>query len=303
MQQQNKRLILIGGPTASGKTELSIRLAQHFKTVILNADSRQFYKEMCIGTAVPNPDQLAAVPHYFIQSHPVTSPLSAADFETEALDKLDELFSEHDTIIVCGGSGLYLQALASGLDPLPPGDPVYRSELEDLLKLQGVEALAALIRQKDPEKAAGMDLKNPRRMIRALEILHAGPVPEATLSIKKPRNFEVISCFLNLGREVLYQRIDQRVDAMMEAGLLAEVKTLLPWRTSTALQTVGYRELFDFIDGIYTLEEAVEKIKQHTRNYAKRQLTWFRNKGGYKEIHDFDEALAYIETCINEQGD
>lgn len=300
MLKKNKRVILIGGPTASGKTELAIQLALHYNTVIFNADSRQFYKEMSIGTAVPSKEELASVPHYFIQSHPVTEPLSAADYEEEALAKLEECFLTQDTVIICGGSGLYLQALATGLDPLPPADPEYREKLEEILKKDGVDTLAQRLKLIDPEKAAGMDLKNPRRVIRALEILHAGPVA-IDQSTKKERNFKVISLSLNLDREVLYQRIDARVDKMMESGLLEEVKNLLPWRSSPALQTVGYRELFDHLDGIYSLEEAVEKIKQHTRNYAKRQLTWFRNKGEYQEVRTYEEALAMIEADFKSQ--
>lgn len=295
MTNKHKQVILVGGPTASGKTELAIQLALHFNTVIFNADSRQFYKEMRIGTAVPSQEQLAAVPHFFIQSHEVSHPLSAADYEKEALQKLEEQFLQHDVVIVCGGSGLFLQALASGLDPLPPADPEYREKLEGILKNDGVDTLAQRLKLIDPEKAAAMDLKNPRRVIRALEILHAGPIL-VDKSTQIERTFKVISLSLNLDREELYQRIDKRVDQMMEAGLLEEVKSLLPWRDSSALQTVGYRELFDHIDGIYSLEDAVEKIKQHTRNYAKRQLTWFRNKGQYSEVRNYNEALAVIES-------
>ncbi|HCS21322.1 MAG TPA: tRNA (adenosine(37)-N6)-dimethylallyltransferase MiaA, partial [Bacteroidetes bacterium] len=250
--------------------------------------------------AVPTAEQLTAVPHYFIQSHEVSSPLSAADYEKEALEKLEEQFLLHDTVIVCGGSGLYLQALATGLDPLPPADPEYREKLETILETEGVDTLAQRLKLIDPEKAAGMDLKNPRRVIRALEILHAGPI-QVDKSTQKVRNFKVISLSLNLDREELYKRIDKRVEQMMETGLLDEVKNLLAWRESSALQTVGYRELFDHLDGIYTLEEAVEKIKQHTRNYAKRQLTWFRNKGEYNEVRNFEEALASIQAFMAKQ--
>lgn len=300
MQHHKKHLILIGGPTASGKTALAIELAAHLKTVIFNADSRQFYKEMTIGTAVPSKEELAAVPHFFIQSHSVDTPLSAADFEEEAFEELEKQFLIYDTIVLCGGSGLYLQALAHGLDPLPPADLTYREELENILKKEGVIALAHLLKQKDEEKAKTMDLKNPRRVIRALEIIEAGPI-EIDPSQKKERPFTVVPFFLNPDREILYQRIDARVDAMMASGLLEEVKTLLPFRDSSALQTVGYRELFDYIDGLYTLDEAVEKIKQHTRNYAKRQLTWFRNKGDYQEIQSLEDALGLLKNTLTSE--
>lgn len=293
--ESKKHLILLGGPTASGKTKLAIQLAHELNTEVINADSRQFYKQMRIGTAVPTKEELAAAPHHFIQSHDAAQPLSAADYETQALPLTKTLFKDKDIVVVCGGSGLYLQALAEGLDPLPPADPEYRRTLEDLFKSEGVDALASLLKEKAPEKAENMDLKNPRRVIRALEIIHAGPIPESSKK-KEPREFNVIPLFLNLDREALYARIDKRVDDMMDEGLLDEVKQLLPLRESAALQTVGYRELFDHIDGLYSLEEAVEKIKQHTRNYAKRQLTWFRNKGNYQEIDDLPSALAIITT-------
>jgi len=297
MQQNKKHLIILGGPTASGKTKLAIAIAQALGTEVLNADSRQFYQQMRIGTAVPTEEELASAPHHFIQSHDAAHPLSAADYETQALKLTKKLFKKHDILVVCGGSGLYLQALASGLDPLPPADPAYRLELEEIFKKEGVDALAAIMKRKDSEKAASMDLKNPRRLIRALEIMHAGPIPEV-LKKKEPREFEVIPIFLNVDRETLYARIDRRVEEMIEAGLLEEVKSLLPLRDSAALQTVGYRELFDHIDGLYSLEEAIEKIKQHTRNYAKRQLTWFRNKGNYQEVQDFDSAMEVIQQHL-----
>lgn len=301
--ESKKHLILLGGPTASGKTKLAIQLAHELNTEVINADSRQFYQQMRIGTAVPSEEELAAVPHHFIQSHDAAQPLSAADYETQALPLIKSLFKEKDILVVCGGSGLYLQALAEGLDPLPPADLEYRRTLEDLFKSEGVDALAALLKEKAPEKAENMDLKNPRRVIRALEIIHAGPVPESDKK-KEPREFNVIPLFLNLDRETLYSRIDNRVDEMMEEGLLAEVQELLPLRESAALQTVGYRELFDHIDGLYSLDEAVDKIKQHTRNYAKRQLTWFRNKGNYQEVSELPSALEVIKgflTPANEQ--
>lgn len=295
MEASNKYLILIGGPTASGKTRLAIELAKALHTEILNADSRQFYREMSIGTAVPSEEELAAVPHHFIQSHAADKPLSAADYEEEAMPLTEELFKKHDTLIVCGGSGLYLQALAEGLDPLPPADPKYREELERILQEEGLPVLAAMLMDKDPEKAATMDLKNPRRVIRALEILEAGPIeiPE-----KKERPFQVIALYLNMDREALYQRIDERVDQMMDAGLYEEVEGLIPLRQSSALQTVGYRELFDHLDGKLDLETAVAKIKQHTRNYAKRQLTWFRNKGDYTEVYSFEQAMAVVQEAL-----
>ncbi|MBI1221302.1 MAG: tRNA (adenosine(37)-N6)-dimethylallyltransferase MiaA [Bacteroidetes bacterium] len=296
MTQHSKFLILIGGPTASGKTRLAIDLAREFKCEIINADSRQFYKEMTVGTAVPSGEELQMAPHHFIQSHSIKNPLSAADFEEEAIPLLEKLFKTQDLVIACGGSGLYLQALAEGLDPLPPANEEYREELESILKQEGIQKLAEMLTQQDPEKAANMDLKNPRRVIRALEILSAEPVEVVE---KKPRPFQVIPLFLNMDREELYQKIDQRVDTMMEMGLYEEVEALVPLRDSSALQTVGYRELFDHLDGLMDLETTVTKIKQHTRNYAKRQLTWFRNKGNYTEVFGLEQAKSAIENALH----
>ncbi|MDX5321773.1 MAG: tRNA (adenosine(37)-N6)-dimethylallyltransferase MiaA [Bacteroidota bacterium] len=298
MQEFPKKLIVLGGPTASGKTKLAIELAKALHTEIINADSRQFYQEMSIGTAVPSAEELAEVKHHFIQSHSAETPLSAMDFEEQAMPLVEELFKQHDYVIVCGGSGLYLQALAEGLDPLPPADLEYREQLEAQLAQEGVQSLAAMLMEKDPEKAASMDLKNPRRVIRALEILAAPPLEPA--SPKKERTFQIIPLFLNLDREQLYQRIDDRVDQMMEQGLYEEAQGLLPLRDSSALQTVGYRELFDHFDGKMDLETTVAKIKQHTRNYAKRQLTWFRNKGNYQEVQNAKEALQHIRSASNQ---
>ena len=290
MKASENKLIVIGGPTASGKTQLAIELAERLQTEIINADSRQFYKEMSIGTAVPSPEELKRVPHHLIQSHTVQQPLSAADFEEAALPLLRKLFKQHEQVILCGGSGLYIKALAEGLDPLPPADEAYRKELELLLEKEGVEALANLLIEKDPQKAETTDLKNPRRLIRILEIIHTSGIPTQKVR-KKPRGFQVQSYFLNPERSELYERINQRVDKMMQAGLLDEVKSLLPFRDLSPLQTLGYSELFDHLDGKYTLEEAVEKIKQHSRNYAKRQLTWFRNQGDYHEVKGLNDLL------------
>ncbi|TNE79627.1 MAG: tRNA (adenosine(37)-N6)-dimethylallyltransferase MiaA [Bacteroidetes bacterium] len=286
-----KRLLLLGGPTGIGKTAFAIQLAQKLQTEIINADSRQFYREMRIGTARPTEDELAQAPHHFVAQLSVETPYTVVDFENDALAKLEQLFEKHDTVIATGGSGLFLEALAYGLDPLPEADPKLRAELEAQLEQEGVDALAERLRGINPSKAESIDLKNPRRLIRAIEISLAG---DAKPSLKKPRVFEVQAYYLNTDRELLYNRINQRVELMMEAGLLEEVKSLLNHRNLNALSTVGYKELFDYLDTKLSLEEAVEQIKQHSRNYAKRQLTWFRNRGNYQEITPGDKSLALV---------
>lgn len=271
-------LIAVVGPTAIGKTDLAIRLAQHFKTEILSADSRQFFKEMGIGTAKPNAAELELAKHHFINSHSIQDAFSVGDFEKEGLQKLEEIFKNHETTILVGGSGLYLNAITQGFDNLPKAPPEIRNELNELLSSQGIEALQQRLKALDPDYFAEVDIHNPQRVIRALEVCISTGKPFSSFrtSTTKNRPFEIIKIGLNISRELLYQRINQRVDLMMEQGLLDEVKRLLPYRDLNALQTVGYQELFTYLDGKCSLEDAVEKIKQNTRRFAKRQLTWFR---------------------------
>jgi tRNA dimethylallyltransferase len=274
---KNKTLILIAGPTAVGKTDTAIQLANHYNTVVVSADSRQFYREMSIGTAKPNADELAAAKHYFIDSHSITESFSVGDFEKEALALLDDLFQQHDVVILAGGSGLYIKAICEGFDDLPTADPGIRHRLNQDFTEKGIHYLQQQLKAADPDYYAQVDLNNPQRLIRALEVFETTGKPFSsfrTSAINK-RPFHIIKFGLNLPREILYQRINQRVDLMVKQGLLDEVKALLPYRHLNALNTVGYSELFDYFDGKIDLNRALELIKQNTRRFAKRQLTWF----------------------------
>lgn len=273
-----KRLLVIVGPTGCGKTDLSIRLAQHYGAPILSTDSRQFYRGMAIGTAQPTTDQLQAAEHHFIASHDITDDLSCGQYEVLALKRLQELFAHHEQVIAVGGSGLYVRALCEGMDDLPHADETLRAELTERLRQDGVAALAEELRELDPVYYKTVDRCNPARVLRGMEVcLQTGrPFSEFRTGIKKERNFQIVKVGLTLPREELYARIDRRVDAMMAAGLEAEARTLYPHRALNSLQTVGYRELFDYFDGRTTREEAIELIKRNSRRYAKRQMTWFR---------------------------
>lgn len=273
-----KRLLVIVGPTGCGKTDLSIRLAQHYGAPILSTDSRQFYRGMAIGTAQPTTDQLQTAEHHFIASYDITDDLSCGQYEVLALKRLQELFAHHEQVIAVGGSGLYVRALCEGMDDLPHADETLRAELTERLRRDGVAALAEELRELDPVYYETVDRCNPSRVLRGMEVcLQTGrPFSEFRTGIKKERNFQIVKVGLTLPREELYARIDRRVDAMMAAGLEAEARTLYPHRALNSLQTVGYRELFDYFDGRTTREEAIELIKRNSRRYAKRQMTWFR---------------------------
>jgi tRNA dimethylallyltransferase len=278
MNSQNKTLIVVAGPTAVGKTAAAIELAKHYNTVVVSADSRQFFREMSIGTAKPNADELAQVKHYFIDSHSITEPFSVGDFEKQGLALLDELFKTHDKVVLAGGSGLYIKAICEGFDELPTADPAIREKLNQELEEKGIAYLQEKLKLADPVYYNEVDLGNPQRIIRALEVFETSGKPisfyrQATVN-KRP--FNIIKLALNMPREVLYNRINQRVDIMLQQGLLAEVEALLPYRHLNALNTVGYTEIFDYMDGKTSLEKAIEMIKQNTRRFAKRQLTWFR---------------------------
>jgi tRNA dimethylallyltransferase len=274
----NHQLIVIAGPTASGKTAAAIKLAQHYETVILSADSRQFYREMTIGTAKPTPSELAAVKHYFIDSHSVTEPFSVGDFEKQGLTLLDKLFQDHNVVLLVGGSGLYIKALCEGFDNIPQADTVIRKQLNDEFARTGIMALQDELKTADPAYYNEVDLNNPQRIIRALEVYRSTGQPFSSFrkSTVNQRPFNILKIGLDLPREVLYDRINQRVDAMVKDGLIEEVKTLIPYRHLNALNTVGYSEVFDYLDNKIDLNRAIELIKQNTRHFAKRQLTWFR---------------------------
>ena len=273
-----KTVIVITGPTAVGKTAIAIKLAQHYQTEIISADSRQCYKELDFGVARPSEQELQEIKHHFIASHSIHEEVTAASFEQYALQKTYELFQQHDVIVMVGGTGLYIRAFCEGLDKIPPIDSSIREQILKLYDEKGIAWLQHEVSEKDPAFYEVGETQNPQRMMRALEVIEA--TGQSILSFrtgeKTHRDFNIIKIGLELSKEELHRNIDVRVDKMMEAGLLEEVKSLLPHRHENALQTVGYAELFDFLDGKITLEKAVEQIKTNTRQYAKRQLTWFR---------------------------
>ncbi|MDP1727499.1 MAG: tRNA (adenosine(37)-N6)-dimethylallyltransferase MiaA [Bacteroidota bacterium] len=279
-----KTLLVINGQTAIGKTELALAIATHYQTEIISTDSRQFYKEMKIGTAKPSPEELSVVKHHFINSQSIHHLYSAGAFEKEALNCLEDLFLKHDIVIAIGGSGLYIKALCEGLDKVPDADLYFRKQLIAQYEARGIEPLQNMLREMDPERWLSIDQQNPQRLMRAIEIAHQNVT---MVHSKKPRPFRILKLGLIMDRNELYQRINERVENMMQEGLLEEAKSLFPFRELNALKTVGYNEIFEFLEGKITLEKAVELIKQHTRNYAKRQLTWFKKD---KEIHWFEAA-------------
>lgn len=294
----NKTLVVIVGPTGIGKTALAIALARHFSTEILSADSRQFFKEMEIGTAKPSPAELAAAPHHFINSHSIESLFSTGDFELQAIDLIAKLFTTHELLIMVGGSGLYIDAVCKGLDSLPDTDLNIREKLNEQFANEGLEVIKQQLSQYDPEYYQKVDQANPQRMIRGLEFyLSTGTKLSAHLTnSKKVRPFNIIKIGLNMERSELYNRINLRVDNMMESGLLEEVKALEPFRKYNALNTVGYAELFSHLDGDILLKDAVDQIKQNTRRFAKRQLTWFRKDDStiWFEPGQDDAVINYI---------
>lgn len=283
---------------------MAISLAQYFKTEIISADSRQFYREMSIGTAKPEAAELAAVPHHFINSHHITQDYSAGDFEREALAKLDELFRQHDVVVMVGGSGLFVRALCEGLDDLPKAGAEVRERLNSELADLGLEVMKERLKIIDPAYFEVADVDNPQRVVRALEVFEATGTPMSMFHKKEveKRPFDILTIGLNMDRTALYGRINSRVDHMMEAGLLAEVESLLPYKMKPALLTVGYAELFDFLDGKQSLSEAVDKIKQNSRRYAKRQITWFKKYGNthWFQPSETVEIIRFIESQLAE---
>ncbi len=295
-----KTLIVIAGPTAVGKTVVAIKLAQQLKTEIISADSRQFYREMSIGTAKPSDEELAAVKHHFINSHSITESFSVGDFEKQCLQSLEELFKKHDQIIMAGGSGLFIQAITKGFDELPVANAETRERLNQELAEKGIEFLQEKLKTADPDYYRQVDLNNPQRLVRALEVFETTSKPFSSYrkAVANKRAFRVIEIGLDLPRELLYQRINQRVDSMIGQGLVEEVRSLLPYRHLNALNTVGYSELFDYFDGKTDLNTATEFIKQNTRRFAKRQLTWFRKN---KEIKWLMADRPDLIDAISEQ--
>ena len=278
MSTNQNTLITIVGPTAVGKTALSIQLANVFSASIISCDSRQFFKEMTIGTAVPEPKELAAAKHYFIQNKSVFDSYNVGEFERDALEKLEALFKENPIQIMVGGSGLYVDAVLNGLDYFPEVDPEIREALLLKLEKEGIEVLQKQLKELDLETYKLIAIDNPHRIMRALEVCIGSGIPYSTFKNKpkKQRNFNNIKIGLNTDREIIYNRINQRVDAMIDNGLIEEAKTLYAHKELNALQTVGYRELFSFFDGNFTKEFAISEIKKNSRRFAKRQLTWFK---------------------------
>ncbi len=275
-----KKLTVILGPTAVGKTDYAIRVAEQLGCPILSCDSRQIFREMKIGTAPPSDEQLRRVKHYFIYSHSVANHYSSGQYELEAMALLEDLFQTYDDVVMVGGSGLYADALCYGLDDFPAADHVLRKELTDRALSEGVEALAEQLRVLDPESYAAIDIRNRQRVVRALEVtIGTGKkFSEYKSSPKKARPFEIERMCLTMPREVLYERINLRAEKMFEAGLVDEVRSLTAYREMPALRTVGYREVFDYLDGTISLDESIELVKRNSRRYAKRQLTYFSDE-------------------------
>ena len=274
-----RRLLIILGPTAVGKTDFSISKALEYGSPVISCDSRQIFRNMSIGTAVPSASQLAAVKHYFIQTVPVTQSYTAGDYELEAVQLVEALFVQgHETVVMTGGSMFYIDAVCNGLDNLPDGDPSLRAELWERLEKEGVESLSEELERMDPLTYSQIDIRNSQRVIRALEVCLVSGRPFSSFKTgeKRIRSFEIEKVGLTRPREELYSRIDGRVLNMIEEGLVEEVRSLLPFRNCQALQTVGYKEIFEHLDGKFPLDEAVRLIQRNTRHYAKKQLTWWR---------------------------
>lgn len=295
-------LIILLGPTAVGKTDLSLRIANRFNTEIISCDSRQLFREMSVGTAVPEESLLTRIPHHFIHSHSINDTYNAARFETEVLEKLGQLFEKHNCALMTGGSMLYIDAVCNGIDDLPDMDPALRSELEARLKNEGIGQLRSELKLLDPDYYREVDLQNPVRIIHALEIcyLTGKTFSSQRCKTRKSRDFRILKIGLNRDRTELYDRINRRVDAMMVAGLEEEARRLYSSRGLNTLNTVGYREMFEYLDGTCSREDAIEKIKANTRKYARKQLTWFRKDPDITWFHpdQEEEIIRYLEDSL-----
>lgn len=296
----NKTLIVIAGPTAAGKTALAIQVALHFRTEIISADSRQFYKEMNIGTAKPSAQELDLVKHHFINSHSIHDLFNVGDFEKEVIILLNELFKLHDQVILVGGSGLYIDAICHGFDDLPKGSKEIRERLNLVLEKKGITELQEQLKRVDPIYFNEVDIHNPQRLIRALEVFEETGKPFSTYrsKVKKKRDFNLIKLAINPSRAKLYEQINLRVDHMIELGLIEEVKTLHKYKGLNTLNTVGYSELFNYLDGHISKGDVIEKIKQNTRRFAKRQITWFKKSPDMK-WYDPSELDTIIKDLNN----
>lgn len=298
----SKYLVVITGPTGIGKTAVAIQVARFFQTEIVSCDSRQIYKELNIGTAVPTAEELSAVPHHFIHSHSITDDYNASRYENEALELIDQLFRNHKILLLVGGSMMYVDAVCKGIDTMPDADPEVRASLKQQLEKEGLESLRHQLKMLDPEYYQTVDLKNPNRIVHALEItIQTGkPYSSFRKETTKERPFKIIKIGLNCDREELHRRINKRVDQMIEAGLFEEAQKYYPQKNLNALNTVGYREFFSYFDGEITKEKAIEIIKRNSRRYARKQLTWFRRdkEVNWFEPGDSDKIIAYITSKI-----
>jgi len=297
-----KTCIVIAGPTAVGKTTVALALAQHFTTAIISADSRQCFKELNIGVAKPTVEQLQLVKHYFINSHSIFNEVNAGIFEQYALNAVGEIFLEHDIAVMVGGTGLYIRAFCEGMDAIPPADPQLRYEINTRYSNDGFDWLQNEIKEKDPAWYAVGEIQNPQRIMRALEVvMHTGKsILSFQQDVKAKRNFRIIKIGLTLPRQELYRNINHRVDEMMEAGLEEEVGLLQQYRQLNALQTVGYREMFEYTDGLTDRQKAIEDIKKNTRHYAKRQLTWFTKDESINWFSpiDYNQLIKYLRNLV-----
>ncbi len=305
MKPVEKYLIVVVGPTAIGKTAMAIKIAQHFNCDILSADSRQFFTEMTIGTAVPSKSELAAAKHYFIHNKSIFDEYTVGDFEKEAIAKLDELYQTSDFAVLAGGSGLYVDAVLKGFDDFPDIDKTVRAAIAENYTRLGIDYLQSELKKRDPDYFDLIDTGNPQRMMRALEVAIGSGKPYSTFLKGKAnaRNFIPIIIGLEADREIIYERINRRVDAMMDDGLLDEAEKLYPHKELNALQTVGYRELFDYFSGTADLDFAVSEVKKNTRRFAKRQMTWFRKNPNIRWFDyetSAEEIIGYIDSSLNQ---
>jgi tRNA dimethylallyltransferase len=299
---RKKTCIMVTGPTASGKTALAIAIARHFNTSIISADSRQCFKELSIGVARPSAEELQMVKHYFIASRSITEDVNAAVFEAYALTAVRDIFSTRDVAVMAGGTGLYIKAFCEGLDDIPPIDMGIRDQIQQQYRQEGLPWLQEAVRLEDAGYYTSGEIQNPQRLMRALEVVRSTGQSIRTFQEGKitTRDFDIIKIGLDLPRQQLYAHINQRVDGMMLQGLLNEVTSLLPYRHLNALQTVGYKELFDYLDGALSLDAAIDLLKKNTRHYAKRQLTWFRRDEAITWFSPFEhpQVLAFLEARL-----
>ncbi|MCC7317632.1 MAG: tRNA (adenosine(37)-N6)-dimethylallyltransferase MiaA [Bacteroidales bacterium] len=302
MEKSNQYLIVVAGPTAVGKTAAAIAIAQHFATEIVSADSRQFYKEMSIGTAAPTAHELHLVQHHFVQQLSIHEPYDVATYAQQALQTLQHLFNDHDVVILTGGSGLFIDAVCFGLDEIPHITPETRQKVNLIFQYEGLEGLQSKVKKVDLEYYNSSDLNNPRRLQRALEVFYESGKPFSSFRKKEPQSREFTPIFigLTLDRNLLIERINHRCEQMMKDGLVQEALELYPFRHLNALKTVGYTEIFDHFAGKATLSQSVERIKISTRQYAKRQMTWFKKNEKYRWFspESTDEMITYIENHI-----